>query len=86
MIVRCQCDLVNKKESILPVCYKPYHMNKRKVQVRRLKVFGTVPVLIVLVKKLCGFPIVLGLCTIKPPVTTQVFCPPVPSSQCPLTP
>ena len=32
MIVRWQSDLVNTKKSILPVCDKPYHMNKRTVQ------------------------------------------------------
>jgi len=30
MIVRWQYDLVNKKESILHVCDKPYHKNKKK--------------------------------------------------------
>ena len=28
MIVRCQLDLVNTNESILPVSDKPYHINK----------------------------------------------------------
>jgi len=28
MIVQRQSDLVNTKDSILPVCYKPYHTNK----------------------------------------------------------
>jgi len=32
MIVRCQSDLVNIKESVLPVCVKPYNTNKRKVR------------------------------------------------------
>jgi len=32
MIVWWQSDLVITKEGILPVCDKPYHMNKRKVQ------------------------------------------------------
>jgi len=32
MIDGWQCDLVNKKESILPVCDTPYHTNKQKVQ------------------------------------------------------
>jgi len=31
MIVRWQVDLVNTKESVLTVCYKPYPTNKRKV-------------------------------------------------------
>jgi len=31
-MVRSQSDQVNTKESILPVCDKPYHTNKRKVQ------------------------------------------------------
>jgi len=32
MIVRWQSDLVNTKESVLPVRNKPYYTNKRKVQ------------------------------------------------------
>jgi len=32
MFVRLQSDLENTKEGILPVCDKPYHQNKRKVQ------------------------------------------------------
>jgi len=32
MIVGWQSDLVNTKESVLPVCDKPFYMNKRKVQ------------------------------------------------------
>jgi len=32
MIVRGQYDVVNSKESVLPVCDKNYHTNKRKVQ------------------------------------------------------
>ena len=32
MIVRWHSGLVNTKESALPVCDKPYHTNKRKVQ------------------------------------------------------
>jgi len=32
MIVRWHFDLVNTKESVLPVCDKPKHTNKRKVQ------------------------------------------------------
>ena len=31
-IVRLQCDLVNTKESVLPVCDISYDKNKRKVQ------------------------------------------------------
>ena len=34
MISRPQSDLVHTKESILPVCDKPYHTNKRKLQKR----------------------------------------------------
>jgi len=34
MIVRWQSDLVNTKESVLPVCDKPYQTNKRKIQKR----------------------------------------------------
>jgi len=32
VFVRWQHYLVNTKENILPVCEKPYHMNKRQVQ------------------------------------------------------
>jgi len=32
MIVRWQSDLVNTKESILPVWDQPYHANKRNIQ------------------------------------------------------
>jgi len=32
MIVRSQPDLVNAKDSILPVCNQYYHMNKRNVE------------------------------------------------------
>jgi len=31
MIVGWQSDIVNTKESVLPFCDKPYHMNTRKV-------------------------------------------------------
>jgi len=36
-IVMWQSDIVNTKLSVLPVCDKPYHTNKRKVQKRKLK-------------------------------------------------
>ena len=32
IIIRWQSDLVNIKESVLPVCDKPYHNNKKKVK------------------------------------------------------
>ena len=35
MIVKRQSDIVNTKESILPVCDKPFHTKKRKVQKER---------------------------------------------------
>ena len=32
MMVRLLSDIVNTKGSVLPVCDKPYHTNKRKVR------------------------------------------------------
>jgi len=53
-IVRCQSDQVNTKESVLPVCDYPYHMNKRKVQKgRKLNFCGTVHYEFVLMKTQC---------------------------------
>jgi len=34
-MVRCQSDLVNTKESVLPVCNKAYHTNNQKSTERR---------------------------------------------------
>jgi len=36
MIVKRQSDIVNTKENILPVCDRPYHTKKRKVQKKHL--------------------------------------------------
>jgi len=43
MFVSWQSDLVNTKESVLPVCDQPYHTKKEKYRMgRRLKFCGTV--------------------------------------------
>jgi len=41
IIVRCQLTTVTTKESVVSVCNKPYHTNKRKVHTEEM-FFGTV--------------------------------------------
>jgi len=38
MIVRLQADIVNTKESELPVCDQPYRTNRRKVRREEIEV------------------------------------------------
>ena len=60
-IVRWQSDLVNTKESILPVCDKPYHTNKRIVQ--KGKEIG------VLLKYALNVHVHFRICTVTSPCT-----------------